>query len=282
MTGGPLELSHGLEEVNGVRLHYVRAGEGPPVVLLHGWGSTSFMWRKLMTLLAESYTVVAPDLRGIGDSDKPEGGYEKLSLARDVNGLVERLELGPVRLVGHDLGGPVAYLYAAALEAPVERLAMLETVLFGVPFELDPRIVQPPWHVAFHAEPGLAEALVVGRERTYLRFFYERDSYDPGMIEEEAIDEYARCYAGSDSLRASFEWYRTLPRDAADIQEAARNRLQIPVLALGGDSSLGVSTENAMRAVADDVDGHVVERCGHWMPEERPDEVAERLRTFLR
>jgi pimeloyl-ACP methyl ester carboxylesterase len=225
--------------------------------------------------------VIAPDLRGIGDSSKPVDGYDKLTIARDVQALVEELELGPIRLVGHDWGGPVAYLYAAGLRAPVERLAMLETLVFGVDFEYDIRLTGELWHNAFHAVADLPEALVAGRERTYLGYFYERNSYDASAIEPEAVDEYVRCYSGLGAMRAGFGWYRTMDKDLADMQAAARTRLSIPVLALGGDASLGATPGNAMRAVADDVEGGVLERCGHWMPEERPAETLERLLGFM-
>jgi pimeloyl-ACP methyl ester carboxylesterase len=262
-------------------MHYVRAGQGPPLVLLHGWGSTWYMWRKLIGSLAERFTVIAPDLRGIGDSSKPLDGYDKLNLARDVVALVEELDLGPIQLVGHDWGGPVAYLYAAGLRAPVQRLVMLETIVFGVEFELDIRLQSELWHNSFHAVRDLPEALVAGRERTYLRYFYEVNSYDPSAIEPEAIDEYVRCYSGLGAMRAGFEWYRTMEHDLRDMQEAAQTPLTMPVLALGGDASLGESTLNAMRAVGEDVQGGVLERCGHWMPEEQPAETLVRLHAFL-
>jgi pimeloyl-ACP methyl ester carboxylesterase len=282
-AGAPIaaDLIHDSRRVNGTTLHYVRAGEGPPLVLLHGWGSTWYMWRKLIGPLSRHYTVVAPDLRGIGDSSKPVDGYEKINIARDVQALVEELGLGSIRLVAHDWGGPVAYLYAAGLGASVERLAMLETMVFGVEFEFDLRLSGELWHNSFHAVRDLPEALTAGRERAYLSYFYEVNSYDSSRIEPEAIDEYVRCYSGLGAMRAGFEWYRTMERDLADMQAAATSRLRMPVLALGGDASLGGTTLNAMKAVADDVEGGVLERCGHWMPEERPAETLSRLESFL-
>jgi len=273
-------FEHDARRLNGVTLHYVRAGVGPALVLLHGWGSTWYMWRKLIGPLSAHFTVIAPDLRGIGDSSKPAGGYDKLTIARDVAALVAELGLGPIRLVGHDWGGPVAYLYAATLGG-VERLAMLETLVFGVEYEFDIRLSGELWHNAFHAVADLPEALVAGRERTYLSYFYERNAYDPSAIEPEAIDEYVRCYSGLGAMRAGFAWYRTMEQDLADMRAAATTRLQLPVLALGGDASLGSTPGNAMRAVADHVEDGVLERCGHWMPEERPAETLERLLAFL-
>jgi pimeloyl-ACP methyl ester carboxylesterase len=277
----PQRLVHDARRVNGMTMHYVRAGAGPPLVLLHGWGSTWFMWRKLIGALAEHFTVIAPDLRGIGDSSKPATGYDKLTIARDVHALVEELQLGPIRLVGHDWGGPVAYLYAAGLREPVLRLAMLETLVFGVDYEFDVRLPGELWHNAFHAVADLPEALVAGREHTYLHYFYERNAYDPSAIEPEAVAEYVRCYSGLGAMRAGFAWYRTMEQDLSDMQEAARERLRIPVLALGGDASLGSTPGNAMRAVAEEVESAVLERCGHWMPEERPAETLERLLAFM-
>lgn len=274
-------LKHDARRVNGMTMHYVRAGEGPPLVLLHGWGSTWYMWRRLIAPLAERFTVIAPDLRGVGDSSKEASGYDKLNMARDVHALVEALGLGPVHLVGHDWGGPVAYLYAAGLEAPVRQLVMLETLVFGIEYEMDIRLTSDLWHNAFHAVRDVPEMLTVGRERQYLKYFYEVNSYNPSAIEPEAVDEYVRCYSGLGAMRAGFEWYRTMDQDLPAMREAARTRLTIPVLALGGDISLGDTPGNAMRAVADDVRGGVVERCGHWMPEEQSAETLARLQAFL-
>jgi pimeloyl-ACP methyl ester carboxylesterase len=275
-------VEHDARRVNGMTMHYVRAGQGPPLVLLHGWGSTWYMWRRLIAPLAERFTVIAPDLRGLGDSSKELGGYDKLNVARDVHALVEELELGPIHLVGHDWGGPVAYLYTAGLKAPVRQLAMLETLVFGVKCALDVRLTSELWHNAFHAVRDLPEVLTAGRERQYLQYFYEVNAYNPAAIEPEAVDEYVRCYSGLGAMRAGFQWYRTMDQDLPAMQEAARTRLTIPVLALGGDASLGATPANAMRAVADDVEGAIVERCGHWMPEEQPAETLARLQSFLK
>jgi pimeloyl-ACP methyl ester carboxylesterase len=275
-------LVHDARRVNGMTMHYVRAGQGPPLVLLHGWGSTWYMWRRLIAPLAERFTVIAPDLRGIGDSSKEAGGYDKLNLARDVHALVQELELGPIHLVGHDWGGPVAYLYAAGLRAPVRQLAMLETLVFGVEYEMDIRLTSELWHNAFHSVRDIPEMLTAGRERQYLQYFYEVNSYNPSAIEPEAVDEYVRCYSGLGAMRAGFEWYRTMDEDVPAMQKAAETKLTIPVLALGGDVSLGATPVNAMRAVAEDVQGGVIERCGHWMPEEQSAETLARLQSFLK
>jgi pimeloyl-ACP methyl ester carboxylesterase len=274
-------LEHDARRVNGMTMHYVRAGEGPPLVLLHGWGSTWYMWRKLIGPLAERFTVIAPDLRGIGDSSKEAGGYDKTNLARDVHALVQELDLGPVHIVGHDWGGPVAYLYAAGIKAPTRSLTMLETLVFGVEYEMDIRLTSELWHNAFHSVRDVPEMLTAGRERQYLQYFFEVNAYNPAAIEPEAVDEYVRCYSGLGAMRAGFEWYRTMDQDLPAMQQAAETKLTIPVLALGGDVSLGGTPVNAMRAVAENVQGGVLERCGHWMPEEQPAETLARLQAFL-
>jgi pimeloyl-ACP methyl ester carboxylesterase len=277
----PAEFVHDARRVNGMTMHYVRTGSGPPLVLLHGWGSTWYMWRRLIGPLSERFTVIAPDLRGIGDSSKEAGGYDKLNLAHDVVALTEELDLGPFQLVGHDWGGPVAYLCAAATSAPVRQLAMLETLVFGVEYEMDIRIPTGLWHNAFHAVRDVPEMLTAGRERQYLQYFYEVNAYNPAAIDPAAVDEYVRCYSGLGAMRAGFEWYRTMDQDLAAMSAAAQQPLTIPVLALGGDVSLGSTPLNAMRAVAENVQGDVIERCGHWMPEEQPAATLARLQAFL-
>jgi pimeloyl-ACP methyl ester carboxylesterase len=274
-TGEP---THGSAYVNGVKLHYVRAGEGPPLLLLHGWPQTWYEWREVIPPLAEEYTVIAPDLRGMGDSGKPREGYDKRTVADDTRELVHELGFEEVAVVGHDWGMPTAYAYAARYREEVQALGVMEAMLPGV--REDDKLGML-WHVRFHQVRDLPERLVSGNEETYLKWFYREGAYDPSAIDREALAEYVRAYSAPGGLRGGFEYYRAYDEDAEHNKEHTEEDLEMPVLALGGEASFGSMPVEDMEAVATDVDGEVVERAGHWIPEERPDYLVERLRGFL-
>jgi pimeloyl-ACP methyl ester carboxylesterase len=273
-----LEPTHGSAYVNGVDLHYVRAGEGPPLLLLHGWPQTWYEWRDVLGPLAKQYTVIAPDLRGMGDSGKPREGYDKRTVADDTRELVHELGFEEVAVVGHDWGMPTAYAYAARYREEVQALAVMEAMLPGV--REDDKLGML-WHVRFHQVRDLPERLVSGNEETYLKWFYREGAYDPSAIDREALAEYVRSYSAPGGLRGGFEYYRAYEEDAEHNKEHTQQDLEMPVLALGGEASFGSMPVQDMEAVATDVDGEVVERAGHWIPEERPDYLVERLRGFL-
>jgi pimeloyl-ACP methyl ester carboxylesterase len=283
-----IPFQHHYAEVGEVMLHYVTLGEGPPVVLLHGWPQTWYEWRHVMPLLARSYTVIAPDLRGLGDSSRPLDGYDKRTVANDVwRLLTENLGHASFLLVGHDWGGPTAYALAASHPEAVTRLAIIDVVIpgDGGDFSQGGR----RWHHQFHMTPDLPEALVAGRERIYLQWFYQTFAYKPGAISEADIDEFVRTYSQPGALRAGFAYYRNLPRDAADNarQLATGFRLPMPVLAIGGGVSYphgrgrGADVEASLRRVATNVRGAVIPDAGHFVPEENPAEVARLLLEFF-
>ena len=276
-------LSHHHAKLDGVTLHYVVSGRGPAVVLLHGWPQTWYEWRHVIPALAERYTVIAPDLRGLGNSSRPETGYDKKTVANDVWQLVNG-KLGHERffVVGHDWGGPTAYALAAAHPEAVTRLAILDVVIpgDGGDFSQGGR----RWHHQFHLTPDLPEALTEGRERLYLSWFYRTFGHRPDAISEADIDEYLRTYAQPGAMRAGFAYYRALPQDAADNRaNAERLKLPMPVLALGGAGGRGRGREpeDSLRRLALNVQGEVVAECGHWIPEEQPRYLAERLLGFF-
>jgi pimeloyl-ACP methyl ester carboxylesterase len=206
-------IRHGHADLGDVRLHYVTAGEGPAVVLLHGWPQTWHMWRGVIPGLAARHRVVAPDLRGLGDSSRPEGGYDKKTLANDVWRLAHEV-LGEERLfvVGHDWGGPVAFALAAQHRDGVRRMAIFDV---PVPGDGTPVMFNNRWHHGLHWERDLPEELTAGREDVYLRFFYRTWGARPDAIAEEAQQEYLRAYRQPGAMRAGFELYRATPRDAA-------------------------------------------------------------------
>jgi pimeloyl-ACP methyl ester carboxylesterase len=272
-------VEHGKRRVNGVELHYVTAGSGPPVVLFHGWPQTWYEWRDVIPELAEDYTVIAPDLRGMGDSDKPLTGYDKDTVATDVSELVADLGFGgdDVGLVGHDWGMATAYAYAAQNREETAALCVLEAGLPGVREEQKRHF----WHTSFHKVQDLPEKLISGQERVYLDWFYEEAAYNPSAVDETARKEYARCYSRPGGLRGGFEYYRAYSDDAENNAEHAKDPLEMPVMALGGEASFRSLPIDDLEAVATDVDGEVLERAGHWIPEERPDYLVERLEPFL-
>lgn len=276
------DLTHHTTFVNDVRLHNVTAGQGDPVVLLHGWPETWYQWRKIIPALAERYTVIAPDLRGLGDSSKPKTGYDKRTLADDVYKLVSKLGHEHIFLVGHDWGGPTAYAYACAHPDDVRRLVILDVPIPGAGLEKIPQMSPKGglWHISFHSVPDLPEMLVAGREREYLSWFY-RTAYNPTAITEEDIDEYVRCYAAPGGMRAGFEYYRAFWDDVAHNTENAKTKLAMPVLALGGKYSFGKQTLRSLQTLAENVRGGEIDQCEHWVAEEQPEYLTEQLLTFF-
>ena len=225
---GQADLKHCHADVGDVTLHYVVSGEGYPIVLLHGWPQTWYEWRLMIPLLATRYTVIAPDLRGLGDSSRPLDGYDKKTVAADIWRLVhDTLGYREFHLVGHDWGGPTAFALAAAHPEAVSRLAIVDVVIpgDGGDFSQGGR----RWHHQFHMTPDLPEALITGRERIYLQWFYRTFAYDPCAIDAAAIDEFVRTYAQPGALRAGFAYYRAIGQDAADNAALVHLILSLPL-----------------------------------------------------
>jgi pimeloyl-ACP methyl ester carboxylesterase len=265
-----------------VRIHYVTAGSGPHLVLLHGWPQTWYAWRHVIKDLADHYFIVAPDLRGLGDSSRPLSGYDKRTIADDVWRLMSRnLGIQSFYLAGHDWGGPVAYALAVAHPEAVRRLAILDVT---IPGDGTANFSQSGkrWHHGFHRTKDLPEALIAGREDIYLEWFFHNFGATPTAISSDDIAEYLRTYRMPGALHAGFEYYRALERDILDNQE--NPKLDMPVLALGGACSWGRGLEvvESLRRVARDVRGGVVEGAGHWIPEEQPEHLAKEFEAFFK
>lgn len=278
--------SHHRARVNGIRLHYVRAGTGDPVVLLHGWPQTWFAWRRVIPLLAERYTVIAPDLRGFGDSSKPIDGYDKQSVAEDIRALVHGLGFERILLVAHDLGAMVGYAYAAGYPEEVRRFVFIESTVPGFGLERSMDLANGgSWHFAFNMAGDISEALVAGRERLFLDFLYHRDTVgavNPDAIDAAALDEYVRAFSRPGALRGSFAHYRALLDDARHNRAAyASSKLLMPVLAVGAEHGYGESSARVMQGVATDVRSIVIPNSGHYVPEEQPAALAEALLAFF-
>ena len=280
------DIRHHHADLGDVRLHYVTAGQGEPVVLLHGIPQTWYEWRHVIDQLAPKYSIIAPDLRGVGDSSRPATGYDKKTIANDVWRLVkEHLKIDRFFLVGHDWGGPTAFALACADPAQVRSLTILDVTIPGIGPDLSQGGRR--WHHAYHMTPNLPEMLVQGREREYLSWFYRSFCWQRDAIGAADIDEYVRCYARPGAMRAGFEYYRSLPRDAADNRAILESgfRLAMPVLALGGARAeargRGLEPLESLRAIASNVQGGALQDCGHFIPEEQPEALVERLLAFL-
>ena len=271
--------AHHVAAVNGQRIHYVRAGQGDPVVLLHGWPQTWYMWRKIIPALAQKYTVIAPDLRGFGQSSKPIDGYDKRTVAEDIYQLVQSLGFEKIFLVGHDFGGPTAYAYASAHPEDVRRWVILDVAITIDEAEANSYFTRL-FHLSFNREPDIAVALVSGRERMFLTHFY-RDCYNPGAFTHADIDEYVASFSAPGAMRASMAHYGALFTDLKHNQENAKKPLEMPVLALGGSMSFGKLAEVSARRIAKDVRGGVIEGCAHWVAEEQPEALIAELLAFF-
>ncbi len=277
------DFQHDYADLGEAKLHYVTAGAGNAVVLLHGIPQTWYAWRHVIPLLAKQFFVVAPDLRGLGDSSRPARGYDKKTLASDIWRLMrEELHTEHFFVAGHDWGGPVAFALAAQHPEAVRRLAILDVVIPGA----GPDFSQGGrrWHHGFFQAPDLPEALCAGREAALLGWFFDHYGALPGCIPQADRDEYLRTYARPGALRAMLEFYRALPADAEDNRALlARGKLKMPVLALGGDRSYGRGLEplESMKAVAENVRGGMVPGCGHWLAEEAPGRIGDELLRFF-
>jgi len=267
-------------DVNGVRLHYLTAGQGEPVLLLHGYAQTSHMWKPLIDELSKACTVIAPDLRGFDQSSKPDGGYDKKTMAQDVHALASSLGLKQVSVVGHDIGLMVAYAYAAQYPAEVTRLVLMDAFLPGIGDWQQVWLLRDLWHFHFYGEVPLK--LVAGRERIYFEHFWNDFAADATHSIPEADRRfYADAYARPGGMRAGFEVFRAFERDAADFAQFGKTKLTMPVLVLTGEKASGEFLIQQGRLVATSVEGVVVKGSGHWLMEEAPDQVIPKLVSFL-
>ena len=267
-------------DVNGIRLHYLIAGKGEPIVLLHGYAQNSHMWRPLIPALAKTHTVIAPDLRGFGESSKPESGYEKANMARDIHALVVSLGHRRIGIAGHDIGLMVAYAYAAQYPETVERIALMDAFFPGVGDWTKVWLLRDLWHFHFYGKTPLA--LVDGRERIYFEHFWNDFAADPAHSVSEADRQvYAAAYGQPGAMRAGFEVFRAFERDAAEFAVFAKTKLKMPMLVLTGEKASGEFLIAQGRLVADIVEGVVIKGAGHWLIDEAPEQTIPKLVAFF-
>ena len=268
-----------------LRLHGVTGGEGPPLLLVHGWPQTWYAWRMLMPALARDFFVVAPDQRGIGLSGKPQDGYDTATLAGDMVALMEALGHQRFALYGTDVGMPIAYALAADHRDRIDRLAVSEAPLPGIspspPLFLPPQLNERLWHLAFNQLPRVNEQLVTGREEIFFGAEFDA-SAGTNKLPGEAVRYYIDTLAASpDHLRGSFGFYRAIPATSAQNEQRKARRLTLPVLAIGGEESSGEGPGMTMKLAADNVQTLVLAGCGHWVAEQAPEQLLVALTTFL-
>jgi pimeloyl-ACP methyl ester carboxylesterase len=267
-------------EIDGAKLRYMTAGQGTPLILLHGYAETSLMWKPIIPLLAERFTVIAPDLPGIGESDIPADGLDMKSAAIRIHDLAKSLGVQKAEVVGHDIGLMVAYAYAAQFPAEVSKLVLMDAFLPGVPgWEAvynNPHI----WHFRFNGPTP--EALVQGRERTYFDYFWNDFAADKNQsIPEEARQAYAAAYARPGRMHAGWAYFVSFLQAAKDFAQLSQVKLTMPVLTIGGEKANGEVLGKQAKLVATDVTVVVLKNTGHWVMEENPMETTEALKKFL-
>jgi len=269
-----------MAQVEGSRIHYLTAGHGPALILLHGYTQTSRMWRPVIPRFSEKFTVIAPDLPGIGDSEIPESGLDMTFAAVRIHALVRSIGVQKARVVGHDIGLMVAYAYAAQFPAEVEKLVLMDAFLPGV--EGWEAIYNNPgiWHFRFNGPTP--EALVRGRERTYYEHFWNDFAADKThSIPEADRVAYTAAYARPGRMRAGWAYFVSFQKAAVDFARLSQTMLPMPVLAIGGERANGEALGRQARLVATDVTVVVLKNTGHWVLEEQPGETMEALEKFL-
>jgi pimeloyl-ACP methyl ester carboxylesterase len=275
-----IELAHKRATVNGVSLHYVMVGNGPVVLCMHGWPQNHREFLPVIEHLADRYTFIAPDLRGFADSDKPYDGYEPKTIAQDMLALLAAEHVEKFHILSHDLGGPPSVALAYMAPDRALSLATIETPFFGLEFPgyVDPRVTY--WHLSMHMNMDITRFLVEGREEQYLRHFFRDFAYNPTAIPEEEVQRYVMQMRQPGNLRASLNHYGYIPQMAEQTRELVKSRLTVPMLAWAGRASFGSHCYDCAKAIAVSAKGGVIDGCGHWVFEEKPDFIRRELGSF--
>jgi pimeloyl-ACP methyl ester carboxylesterase len=265
--------------VNGIRMHYVQMGEGPLLLLLHGWPQTWYEWAEVMPSVAEHFTVVAPDLRGVGKTERTEKGYDKQTLSQDVAALIEHLNGDePAVVVGHDMGGKAAFVLGLTQPERVKKLVLIDCM---PPGSENMDVARGGlWHYGFPIAPDLPEMLTKGREREYLTAMMKLFSGGKEVMTDEAIDEYVEAYASPGGMTAGFNYYRALLEDADFVASLSGKRLTMPVLTIGGEHSAADHLYKALEGRSDDITNKIAKGSGHYVPEEMPEFTVKQIVRF--
>jgi pimeloyl-ACP methyl ester carboxylesterase len=275
-----IAISSHTADIADLKLQYMTAGHGTPLILLHGYAETSLMWKPIIPLLAERFTVIAPDLPGIGDSSIPTHGLDMKSAAISIHDLAKSLGIQNAEVVGHDIGLMVAYAYAAQFPTEVTKLVLMDAFLPGVPGWEPIYNNAGIWHFRFNGPTP--EALVQGRERTYFDYFWNDFAADKNhSIPEDARNVYAAAYSRPGRMHAGWEYFVSFQHAAKDFAELSQTRLTMPVLTIGGEKSLGGPLGEQLKLVATNVTVVVIKNAGHWVLEEQPQQTTDALQRFL-
>ncbi|HKO79356.1 MAG TPA: alpha/beta hydrolase [Chitinophagaceae bacterium] len=275
----PANFKHQSANVNGIKIHYVIGGQGEPLILVHGFGQNWYMWNRLLPELSKHFTVIAPDLRGVGESDKPAGGYDKKTMAVDIHELVKTLGYKTINLVGHDIGLMVAYAYAAQFPGEVKKLALLDALLPGIE-PVWKQISTTVWHFGFFARP-IAGDLVAGQEGEFLNDFWPQVGHVKDPFTKDETDEFIRAYATNGSTTGSFHWFGEFPQDVKDNHEFMKKKLTMPLLAMGGEYFSAPFLADHSKIVANSVSEVKIMGAGHWIVQEQTEQVQKGLLDFF-
>lgn len=275
-----LALTHKRAKVNGINLHYVTVGNGPKVLCMHGWPQNHREFLPVIERLADRFSFIAPDLRGYADSDKPFDGYEPRTIAADMLGLMDHEGVDAFHILSHDLGGPPSVALAYDSGTRAASLATIETPFFGLDFPgyVDPRVAY--WHLSMHMNMDVTRFLVEGKEEQYLRHFFRDFAFNPSAIEEDDLQMYVTQMRQPGNLRASLNHYGYIPQMAVQTAELAKNKLLIPMMAWAGRHSFASHCIDSAKFICDSAIGGIIEDCGHWVFEEKPDFIATQLGSF--
>lgn len=275
----PAGFKHQVANVNGINIHYVIGGTGEPLVLIHGFGQNWYMWNRLLPEFSKHFTVIAPDLPGLGESDKPEKGYDKKTLAANIHGLVEKLGYKSINLAGHDIGLMVAYAYAAQYGDEVKKLALMDALLPGVE-PVWSQVKGAAWWFGFFGWPSSGK-IVAGKEREFLTGFWPVVGHVKDPFTKEETDEFVRAYTIPGSITGSFGWFAAFEQDAADNKTFMKKKLKMPLLAMGAEYSAAVYLTDHCKLVAEHVTGSNIKGAGHWIVQENTEQVQKDLLAFF-
>jgi pimeloyl-ACP methyl ester carboxylesterase len=275
----PAGFKHQYTTVNGVKIHYVIGGKGEPLLLIHGFGQNWYMWNRLLPELSKHFVVIAPDMRGVGESGKPAGGYDKKNMAVDMHELMKKLGFQHINLVGHDIGLMVAYAYAAQFPADVKKIALLDALLPGIE-PVWSQVRSQAWWFGFFAQPHSGE-IVSGKVGLFFTDFWPTVGFKNNSFTTAERNEFIRAYSVPGATTGAFLWFGKFNQDAKDNVEFAKKKLPMPLLAMGADHSAGSYLAAHSRLVASDVHEVIIKDAGHWIVQEQTAQVQKGLLDFF-